>query len=205
MKILLILLALALLGALGALFVVGWQTDETFVDSSFSGTFHFPVFEVQVVKPRLGRPLFGILPMEIENQLLGDDLDFDQASPGARVGRVAPDRLELSADGWELSVETDAEGKVSPDTYLVLTLQLAEQRQRLRCRPGDRAGDRAGNRTAGYLRTSARGSDEKGSDELDGRFLLKLATCRNLDTGKIINWPPAPLTVLGSFAGLPTG
>ncbi len=38
---------------------------------------------------------------------------------------------------------------------------------------------------------------------MDGRFQLELAICENVETGKVIEWPPAPLTVRGSFAGVP--
>jgi hypothetical protein len=38
----------------------------------------------------------------------------------------------------------------------------------------------------------------------DGRFLVELAACKNAESGKAIEWPPAPLTVRGSFNGLPT-
>jgi hypothetical protein len=51
----------------------------------------------------------------------------------------------------------------------------------------------------GYLHATARA----GPDVLDGRFLVELATCENAETGKVIKWPPAPLTVRGKFEGLP--
>ncbi len=70
----------------------------------------------------------------------------------------------------------------------------------LRCRPADRA--------TGYLSTT-----RAGSGELYGRFLVELARCENAETGKILDteagarpgeaWPSAPLTLRGSFAGLP--
>ncbi|MCA1614313.1 MAG: hypothetical protein LC800_09295 [Acidobacteria bacterium] len=50
---------------------------------------------------------------------------------------------------------------------------------------------------------------------LDGRFLVELAACVNVETGKILDteaggrpgdaWPSSPLTLRGSFAGLPHG
>ena len=64
---------------------------------------------------------------------------------------------------------------------------------RLDCRPADRA--------TGYLNTTTRA----GSDKLGGRFLVELAICKNAESGKTINWPPAPLTVRGSFVGPPHG
>jgi hypothetical protein len=48
---------------------------------------------------------------------------------------------------------------------------------------------------------------------LDGRFLVELAACEDAGTGKILDteaggnpgdaWPSAPLTLRGSFEGLP--
>jgi hypothetical protein len=90
-------------------------------------------------------------------------------------------------------IEADGEGHVASGTHLVYTMILAEKQRTLRCRPADGA--------PGYLRTTTR----VGSDALDGRFLVELATCENVETGKVIEWPPAPLTVRGSFAGLPQG
>jgi len=72
-----------------------------------------------------------------------------------------------------------------------------------RCRPADPA--------KGYLHASTR----PGSDVLDGRFLVELAKCENAETGKILDteaggdpgqaWPSSPLTLRGSFQGLPPG
>ncbi len=66
-------------------------------------------------------------------------------------------------------------------------LGLGGRRLSLDCRPGDSA--------TGYLRTTTRA----GSDELGGRFFVELSTCKNAESRKDINWPPAALTVRGSF------
>lgn len=190
MKKSLIIIALALFVCLA---VIGSRPDGP-VAANASDTSRGPLFQVQVVKPRSARPLFGILPTKLEAKLLGDeDLRFDNASRGAEIGSVEHDHLELSADGWELVIETDDEGGVAPGTHLVFPIVLAEKRRSLRCRPADRA--------SGSLLTSTRA----GSDKVDGRFLVELATCVNIETGKTIEWPPAPLTVHGSFEGLPHG
>ncbi|MDX6268844.1 MAG: hypothetical protein QOD28_67 [Acidobacteriota bacterium] len=150
-------------------------------------------FEVQVEKPRMDRFLGGILPTKIESKLLGGgELRFDHASRGAQVGSVGRDRLELKADGWELLVETDGQGRITPATRLLFPILLAERNVRLNCRPADAP--------TGYLHTTARAN----SDLIDGRFLVELAACKNAESGKAIEWPPAPLTVRGSFNGLPT-
>ena len=187
------LIIIAALALLACLVVLRSRPDEP-AAASVSDTSRGRSFEVRVEKPRLARPLFGILPAKLEAKLLGGgELRFDHTSRGAEIGSVGHDRLELRADGWDLLVETDGEGGVAPGTRLVFPMELAERQRSLRCRPADRA--------SGYLRTTARA----GSGELDGHFLVELATCENAETGKAIEWPPAPLTVRGSFEGLPHG
>jgi hypothetical protein len=145
--------------------------------------------------PRSGLPLGGILPDWLVKKLDGTprELGFDHTSRGARIGSAEPDRLQLTADGWDFFIETDGEGRIAPGTHLVFPLGLGGRQVRLNCRPADVA--------SGYLRTTTRA----GSDELGGRFLVELTTCTNADSGKATNWPPAALTVRGSFEGLPHG
>ena len=172
--------------------------------ASGSDASRVPSFELHVEKPRMDRFLGGILPTKLEAKLLGGgELRFDHASRGARIGSVGHNRLELRADGWDFLIETDGEGRITPGTHLVFPIEIAEKKWTLRCRPADRAN--------GYLRTDTRA----GSGVLDGRFLVELAACVNAETGKILDteaggnpgdaWPSSPLTVSGSFAGLPHG
>jgi hypothetical protein len=42
-----------------------------------------------------------------------------------------------------------------------------------------------------------------GADEFSGHFLVELPTCENAESGKVLEWPPAPPTVRGSFDRLP--
>ena len=158
-------------------------------------------FEVRVEKPLSARPLgglFGLIPP--------DDLAFNHESRGAAIGLVGHDRLELRAEGWDFSIEIDGEGRVAPATRLVFPswLELGGRPVTLRCRPG-RAGPRvlrhvgpAADRI-GYLRITT----PAGADEFSGHFLVELATCENVESGKALEWPPAPLTVRGSFDRLP--
>lgn len=189
-KIWLIVIAVALLGGLAWLASRAKKpvdlVGETVLDTSQG-----PAFEVQVVMPRGGLPLFGILPDWVvrKHNLTPAELRFDHKSPGARIGSVGQDHVELSADGWELFIETDGEGRVAQGTHLVFPTGLGGRRVRLNCRPADRAN--------GYLSTTTRA----GSDDLGGRFLVELANCKNAESGKTIDWPPAPLTIRGSFAG----
>jgi hypothetical protein len=184
MKTWLIIIALAVLACL---IVLRSRPDKP-VAARVSDTSQGPSFEVHVKRPLLARPLFGLFGLLPDN-----DLRFDHTSRGAKISSVGQDRLELSADGWDLFIETDGEGEIAPGTRLVFPIELANRQRKLRCRPADPA--------SGYLRTTTRA----GADELDGLFLIELATCENAETGKAIEWPPAPLTVRGSFEGVPHG
>ena len=204
-KILLII-AIALLACFVVLVWIGLRQDDPDerLRASARDTSKNPSFEVNVERPRTDRAFFGILPTKLEAKLFGvDELRFDQRSRGAKIGSVAPNHVELSADGWDLLIETDGEGRISKATRLVFPTEIAEKKWTLRCRPADRA--------TGYLQATTRA----GSDVLDGRFLIEFANCADAVTGKILDteaggnpgqaWPSSPLTLRGSFAGLPQG
>jgi hypothetical protein len=184
--LLVLLLVVALLAALRLL--LRDNADAPLLPDASGG----PAFEMWVIKPRMARPVFGILPKSIEEKLeAGAERRFDLKSPGAAIVHAAPNRLELRANDWTLSLEANHKGEIDSATYLVYTMMLAERQRTLRCRPADRP--------VGYLRAAPR----PGSRELDGRFLVELAACENEETGKVVQWPPAPLTLRGSFARLP--
>ena len=190
----LIIIAVALLAGIVWLVWLASRPDYA-VAENLLDTSQGPAFEVHVVVPRGGLPLGGILPDWLVKKLDGTprELRFNHTSPGAKIGSIEHNRLELSADGWELFIETDGEGRVAPGTHLVFPTGLGGRQVRLNCQPADRA--------TGYLSTSTRA----GSDEFGGHFLVELATCKNAESGKTINWPPAPLSVRGSFVGPPHG
>jgi len=188
-KVALIIVGLALLACLLMLVLLS-RPDAPIADSVLDAS-QGPAFEVRVIVPRMARPLAGILPDSLVRKLDGtpSELSFDHTSRGAQIPSVEPNRLELKADSWDLFIETDGEGRIAPGTHLIFPLALGGRQVRLDCRPADSAN--------GYLRTHMRA----GSDELDGRFLVELATCKNDESGKSIEWPPSPLTVRGSFVG----
>jgi hypothetical protein len=196
MKTSLIIIGLALLTCLVGLTWLVSRPDEP-VTPSVSDTSQGPSFEVSIERPRMDRPFGGILPTTLEGKLFGGELRFDHASRGAKIGIVGPNRIELSADGWDLLIETDGEGRIAPGTRLMFPIEMAEKQWTLRCRPADRA--------VGYLHATTRA----GSGVLDGRFLVELARCEDAKTGKILDteaggnpgdaWPSAPLTLRGSF------
>jgi hypothetical protein len=193
MKTSLIIIALVLLGSLAWFAWLGSRSkepDETTAETVLN-TSQGPAFEVRVAVPRMGRPLGGILPDWLVVKLDGtpSELGFDHATAGARIGSAAPNRVELSAESWDLLIETDSEGRVTAGTRLVFPLALGGRHLRLSCQPAERA--------KGHLSTSMRA----GSEVVSGRFIVELAHCKNAESGKAIEWPPAPLTVRGSFVG----
>jgi hypothetical protein len=157
----------------------------TIVPGSSSG----PAFVVQIIRPRLGLPLGGIVPP----QLFGVEahLGFESTSEGASIGHVGPGRLELGADDWELALVLDTDGRVTPETEVVFGLMFEERLRRVRCRPGDPA---IGTVSTTVLRESG---------ELSGSFDIELARCEDADTGQPLGWPPEPLVLHGSFDRLP--
>ncbi len=185
---------LLLLGLLTSLAVVVYlslvvyppdRPVATIVPGSSSG----PAFVVQVVRPRLGLPLGGILPPRLFG--LEAHLGFESASAGASVGSVGPGRLELGADGWDLVLVLDADGRVMAETQVVFELMFEERLRMVRCRPSDPA--------IGTLSTTELAE----SGELSGSFDIELARCEDADTGKPLGWPPKPLVLHGSFDRLP--
>ena len=160
------------------------QLDDP-VAASASDNSRSPSFAVRVIMPRLGLPLGGILPDFLVRKLGGtpSELRFDQAIP--------PTAFELRAEGgWNLFIEINGNGQVAPGTRLVFPIGLGGRQMKLRCRPADPV--------IGHFHTTPRA----GSEEIGGRFIIELATCENADSGKVIEWPPAPLTIQGSFHGL---
>jgi len=181
----LLYLPLVLLAVI-ALFV--YRPDRpvaTIVPASSSG----PAFVVQVVRPRLGLPLGGILPP----QLFGLDahLGFDSKSDGANIHNVGPGRIEFGADDWVLLLVFDGDRRVTSETQVVFDLVFEDRLRRVRCRPGDPA--------VGTLNTIML----RESGELSGSFDIELVHCEDAETGTPLGWPPTSLILHGSFDRLP--
>jgi hypothetical protein len=200
LKISLIVIPLVLLVCLVGLIWFLSRPDE-WAAASGSDTSRGPSFNVNVEKPRRDRFLAGILPTALETKLVGGELRFHHGSRGAKIGRVGQDRIELSAEGWNLLIITDGKGGITPETRLVFPIEIAEKLWTLSCRPADPA--------VGYLDATTRA----GAEVLDGRFLIEIAKCEDSKTGEILDteaggdpgdaWPSDPLTLRGSFAALP--
>jgi len=189
-KILVIIIALALL--LAGIVVLRLRREKP-IGPSVSETSRLsggPAFKVQVEMPAFNS---GRAPWEIPGVILGFDRGprIDQASPGAQVGKIAPDHIELSADGgWDILIETDGEGRLAQGTHVAFPVKLGSRPLKFNCRPADPP--------VGYLYTTTR----TGSDELEGDFQLEVAVCKNAASGKTAAWPYQPLKVRGNFAGL---
>jgi hypothetical protein len=189
-KILSIIIGLALL--LACILALRLRRDKPAAASvaEISRSTGGPAFEVQVEMPAFNS---GRAPWELPGVILGYDHGprFDQASPGANVGKITPDHLELSAeDGWDILIATDPEGRLAPETHVAFPVKLGGRPLKFNCRPADPP--------VGYLQTNTR----TGSDELEGSFQLEVAICKNAVSGKTASWPYRPLKVRGNFAGL---
>lgn len=159
----------------------------TIVPGSSSG----PSFVVQVIRPRLGLPLGGIIPPQVFGQ--ESRLVFASTSAGAAVRRVEPGRIELAADGWGLILAFDADGRVLGETQVEFSFVFEEQLRKVRCRPGDPAVGKVS------LAESA------ASGEWSGHFDIELGRCEDAGTGQPLGWPPKPLILHGSFDRLVEG
>lgn len=193
-KTTLIIIALALLACLLVL-VLRSRPDEQAepVAASVLETFRGPAFVVHVIMPRMGLPLGGILPDWVTRKFDGtpSEMRFDNASSGAEIVSIGSDRVELKAEGWDLVIATDGEGRILPESRLALQMALGGRHVKLRCRPAVPA--------RGQLDTSKQAD----SHDLSGSFLVEFARCENAESGKAIEWPPAPMTVRGIFRGSP--
>jgi hypothetical protein len=187
-KLLIIIIALVLLGGGALLFKLRRdrvRANEVKAAIAASG----PAFEVNVEAPMLsGRP-----PWEVPGVVLGlseRGPKFDQTSRGAKVVYVGKDRLELNADGWNIFIVADGEGRIASGTHLQFPIKLGNRPLNFDCRPADHP--------AGQLITSTRAN----SGEIDGSFVVEVVTCINTKSSKTAAWPNEPLTIRGSFSGL---
>jgi hypothetical protein len=181
-----VVLALGLLvGVAVVFFSLGVYRPDRPVATIAPGSSPGPAFVVQILRPRLGLPLGGILPPRLFG--LEDHLGFASTSAGASVGSVGTRRLEFGADGWDLVLVLDGDGRVNPESEIVFELLFEERPRTVRCRPADPA--------VGTLETTRLA----GSGELSGSFAIELARCEDADTGRPLGWPPEPFVLHGSF------
>lgn len=177
---------LGLLGGLAALVIgaIVLNPPDRPVPRITPGSSPGPAFAVQIIRPRMGLPLGGIAPPGWFG--LDEELGFASGDPGARVGRVEPGRLELAAEGWELVLVLDGEGRVTPATHVEFGMVFEDEPRRVRCFPGEVV---VGHSSRTVL----------DSGEWSGAFDVELARCEDAATGEALGWPPDPLRLRGSF------
>jgi hypothetical protein len=149
------------------------------------GSSQEPSFIVQVIRPRLGLPLGGILPPSLFGQ--EEKLVFSSGDAAAAIAAVRPGRIELSAEDWELVLAFDSQGRVAPETQVVFEFVFEDSLRKVRGRPGEPA--------VGVLNLSS----PTGPGEISGDFDVELPICEDAATGKDLGWPPRPLVLHGSF------
>jgi len=187
---------LLLLGTVAAFvlalsFLFGVYRPDRPVATIAPGSSSGPSFVVQIIRPRLGLPLGGLLPPQLFRQ--DAHLGFASTSAGAAVGSVGPGRIELAAGGWNLVLVNDASGRVTAETEVVFEFMFEDRLRRVRCRPGDPV--------VGELTMTS----PAGPGELSGNFDIELAHCEDAGTGESLGWPPGPLVLHGSFDRLALG
>jgi len=146
-----------------------------------------PSFVVQIIRPREGLPLGGLLPP----QLFGVDADLGFDSESVDSSYTFENKmLKLSGANWELRLACDTAGQIQPESEIVFDLIFEDQMRRVRCKPGDPP--------VGTFQTS-----EIAPDEFTGNFAIELPICEDAATGQSLGWPPKPFILRGSFDRLP--
>ncbi|HEY6807061.1 MAG TPA: hypothetical protein VI306_26015 [Pyrinomonadaceae bacterium] len=187
-KLLIIIIVLVLL--VGSVLLFRWRRHNQIEASQVNAT-HGPAFEVRVEAPIMsGRP-----PWEVPGVILGlseRGPRFDQTSSGAKFINVEKNRIELEADGgWNIAITADGEGRIASGTHLQFPIKLGNRPLVFDCRPADHP--------SGHFTTNTNAN----SGEIDGSFVVDVVTCINAKSGKTAAWPYEPLTIRGSFSGLP--
>ncbi len=179
-------LAMALIFAL-ALWLFTYTPDRPIAHIK-PGSSAAPEFAVQIIRPRMGLPLGGILPPKIFG--LESHIGFDSTNSGATMRREG-DTIVFSADDWELNLVLDSQGRVSPQTSVSFELMFEESLRKVRCKPADPV---VGEFSEIQL---------AGAGALSGHFEVELTHCEDAGTGKPLGWPPKPFLLRGSFDQLP--
>lgn len=142
-----------------------------------------PTFVVQVIRPREGLPIGGLLPP----QLFGVDaeLGFDSNSSDSSYS-LENGHLHLSGADWELRLVHDTAGQIQPESEVVFDLVFEDQTRHVRCKLG-----------VPPLGTFQ--AREIAPDEFSGEFVMELPICEDAETGRSLGWPPKPFILRGSF------
>ena len=164
-----------------------YRPDRRIADIDVSGSTG-PTFAVQIIRPREGLPLGGLVPPN----WFGVDarLGFDSGSKEASY-RLSADEIEFSAEDWRVRIVLDSQGRIDSRTEVIFPLIFENHSRRVRCRPGEPV---VGDWTVTKLGAV---------NELSGHFEIELSRSEDVETGDRLGWPPKPLVLHGSFARLP--
>ncbi len=187
-----VLLALVVL-LLGLGLALTWYQPDRPVATIDPGSSSGPAFVVQIIRPRLGLPLGGVVSPALFGQ--ESHLGFDSTSPGATFAISTADassRFEFSREGWHVVLVHEGDGNVAVTTQAVFEFVFQEHPRTVRCRPDDPAQG-----TLDIVQLPE-------ADELSGSFDIELAHCEGVDSGTPLGWPPRPLVLHGSFDRLPS-
>lgn len=147
-----------------------------------------PTFIVQIIRPREGLPLGGLLPPQVFG--VDAELTFSSEAIDSRF-KLGKEVLVLSSANWELRLEYDNSGNIRPDSRIEFDLIFEEQQRHVRCKPGTPP--------IGTFQIS-----EIAPNEFSGSFTLELPDCEDAETGESLGWPPKPFMLRGSFDRIPS-
>lgn len=151
------------------------------------GTSTEPSFFVQIIRPRQGLPVGGLVPP----RFFGVDaqLGFDSKSKDATF-ILQHDRLDLAGAGWDVRLSFDVEGQAQTESEIVFELVFQDQPRRLRCK--------SGSPTVGEFQQS-----QIAPNEFSGLFEVEFPNCEDAETRQPLGWPPRPFVLRGSYDRLP--
>lgn len=149
-----------------------------------------PTLVVQVIRPRLGLPLAGLLPPQLFG--LDEKLQFDLTSANATLGLVHFKRIEVNAESWSMVLAVNDDGRISSETQIVFDMVFEGSIRKVRAKAGNSP------------RGSAKIISLNEFGEVAGNFEIELPHCEDAFTLEPIGWPPQPLILYGSFDRLPT-
>lgn len=170
--------------AIAVLLTVSLYRPDRPIPRIVPGTSTEPTFRVQIIRPREGLPLGGLIPP----QLFGVDakLGFDSKAEDASY-TLANHKLELHGGDWDVQLYFDKAGRIGSESEVAFNLIFENQIRRVRCKPVSAAG----------AKLEIIELEETG--EFSGFFAVELLKCEDSETGESLGWPAQPLWLRGSF------
>lgn len=178
-----VILFVVLMASVVGLLVNVYRPDRP-IEKIVPGSSDDPTFRVQIIRPRAGLPLGGLLPPDYFG--VDAELGFDSTSENAGYD-VGSNVLELSGGDWELRLVFDDNRRITAESEIVFNLIFEERIRRVRCSPGD------------AVASTLEIIELDDANELSGSFELELPICEDAESGTDLGWPPEPFVLRGSF------